>query len=59
MDDMVVVSEKELAQRLNMSLYSVRKLRYTEGMPFFRTRGRVFYRLQAVLGWMQEQEKVK
>jgi len=56
---MVVVSEKELAQRLNMSLYSVRKLRYTEGMPFFRTRGRVFYRLQAVLGWMREQEKVK
>ena len=57
MEDVTVVSESELAERLGMSVYAVRKLRNTEGMPCFKARGRVFYRLQVVLEWMMEQKK--
>lgn len=57
MEDVTVVSESELAKRLGMSVYAVRKLRNTEGMPCFKARGRVFYRLQVVLEWMREQKK--
>ena len=57
MEDVTVVSESELAERLGMSVYAVRKLRNTEGMPCFKARGRVFYRLQVVLEWMREQKK--
>ena len=57
MEDITVVSESELAKRLGMSVYAVRKLRNTEGMPCFKARGRVFYRLQVVLEWMREQKK--
>ena len=57
MEDITVVSESELAKRLGMSEYAVRKLRNTEGMPCFKARGRVFYRLQVVLEWMREQKK--
>ena len=57
MEDITVVSESELAKRLGMSVYAVRKLRNTEGMPYFKARGRVFYRLQGVLEWMRERKK--
>ena len=57
MEDITVVSESELAKRLGMSVYAVRKLRNTEGMPCFKVRGRVFYRLQVVLEWMRERKK--
>ena len=57
MEDVTVVSESELAERLGMSVYAVRKLRNTEGIPCFKARGRVFYRLQVVLEWMREQKK--
>ena len=57
MEDVTVVSESELAERLGMSVYAVRKLRNTEGMPCFKARGRVFYRLQVVLEWMRERKK--
>ena len=59
MEDITVVSESELAKRLGMSVYAVRKLRNTEGMPCFKVRGRVFYRLQVVLEWMREQKKTR
>ena len=58
MEDITVVSESELAKRLGMSVYAVRKLRNTEGMPCFKARGRVFYRLQVVLEWMRERKKI-
>ncbi|MDD3395042.1 MAG: helix-turn-helix domain-containing protein [Anaerotignum sp.] len=58
MEDVTVVSESELAERLGMSVYAVRKLRNTEGMPCFKARGRVFYRLQVVLEWMRERKKI-
>ena len=57
MEDVTVVSESELAERLGMSVYAVRKLRNTEGMPCFKARGRVFYQLQFVLEWMRERKK--
>ena len=57
MEDVTVVSESELAKQLGMSVYAVRKLRNDEGMPCFKARGRVFYRLQVVLEWMREQKK--
>lgn len=58
MEDVTVVSESELAERLGMSVYAVRKLRNTEGIPCFKARGRVFYRLQVVLEWMRERKKI-
>ena len=58
MEDVTVVSESELAKRLGMSVYAVRKLRNTEGIPCFKARGRVFYRLQVVLEWMRERKKI-
>ena len=58
MEDVTVVSESELAKRLGMSVYAVRKLRNAEGMPCFKARGRVFYRLQVVLEWMRERKKI-
>lgn len=52
-----VLSEKELAVDLGLSPWTVRTLRLQSGLPHFRTAGRVFYRLQSVLRWMDEQEK--
>lgn len=52
-----VLSEKELAVELGLSPWTIRTLRLQSGLPHFRTIGRVFYRLQSVLCWMDECEK--
>jgi hypothetical protein len=52
-----VLSEKELAGKLGLSPWTVRTLRLQSGMPHFRTAGRVFYRLDSVKNWMDEQER--
>lgn len=52
-----VLSEKELAVELGLSPWTIRTLRLQSGLPHFRTIGRVFYRLQSVLRWMNEQEE--
>lgn len=52
-----VLSEKELAKELGLSPWTVRTLRLQSGLPHFRTAGRVFYRLESVVKWMDCQER--
>lgn len=53
-----VLSEKELAVELGLSPWTVRTLRLREGgLPHFRTAGRIFYRLEAVIAWMEKMEQ--
>ena len=53
-----VLSEKQLAIELGLSPWTVRTLRLQSGLPHFRTAGRVFYRLESILAWMDKQEKL-
>lgn len=53
-----VLSEKEIAAELGISPWTVRTLRLQSGLPHFRTAGRIFYRLETVLTWMDKQEQV-
>lgn len=54
---MKILSEKELANELGLSSWTIRTLRLQKGMPHFRTAGRIFYRMETVERWMEEQEK--
>lgn len=52
-----VLNEREIAAELGLSPATVRRLRLQVGLPHFRTAGRVFYRLESVLSWMDKQEQ--
>lgn len=52
-----VLTEKELATELNLSPWTIRTLRIQSGLVHFRTAGRIFYRLESVLAWMDAQER--
>ncbi|MDF2788006.1 MAG: Helix-turn-helix domain [Neobacillus sp.] len=54
---MKILSEKELASELGLSQWTVRTLRLQRGLPHFRTSGRIFYRLESVISWMDKQEE--
>lgn len=51
-----VLTEKELAEVLGLSQWTIRTLRLQKGLPHFGTAGRIFYRLESVLRWMDAQE---
>ena len=51
-----VLTEKELAQRLGLSSWTVRRMRIQEGLTHFKIGHRVFYRLESVLGWINARE---
>lgn len=51
-----VLTEKELASELGLSPWTVRTLRLQQGLPHFRTAGRIFYRLESVQQWISQQE---
>jgi hypothetical protein len=51
-----IYTEKELAAFLEVSPWTVRLWRVQSGLPHFRTAGRIFYRLESVLRWMDGQE---
>lgn len=53
-----IYSEHELAIALGLSYWTVRELRLQNAMPHFRTAHRIFYRLETVLKWLDEQEKM-
>lgn len=55
--DSRVLSEKELADELGISPWTVRSLRLKLGLPHFRTSRRIFYRLDTVQTWMTAQEE--
>ena len=52
-----VLSEKELAVKLGISKWTVRRWRLKAGLPFFGTEGRIFYRLESVLKWIENEEE--
>lgn len=54
---MKIYSEKELAEALGVSQWTVRLWRLQRGLPYFRTTGRIFYRMETVVGWMDRQER--
>lgn len=51
-----VLTEKELAQKLGLSSWTVRRMRIQEGLTHFKIGHRVFYRLESVLGWINTRE---
>jgi hypothetical protein len=53
----VIYSEKDLAKALRVSQWTIRLWRLQAGLPHFRTAGRIFYRLEAVVQWMCDEEK--
>lgn len=53
---MEILTESELAERLNISIWTVRKWRLNLGLPHLRTARRIFYRWDTVEKWMSDQE---
>lgn len=53
---MKVMTEKQLAEELGLSIWTIRKMRIQKGLPYFGTSGRILYRMESVLKWMDEQE---
>ena len=51
-----VMNEKELAEILGLSPWTVRRARLEEAMPHFRIGQRIFYRLETVLSWIAVRE---
>lgn len=54
---MKVLTEKELADRLGLSPWTIRKWRLEGGLPHLQVGRRVFYRLQSVEEWMRDMER--
>jgi len=54
---MHILSEKELASELGISPWTIRGWRLSAGLPHFRTAGRIFYRMNSVLAWMDREEE--
>ena len=52
-----IYSEKELAEALEVSQWTVRLWRLQSGLPYFRTAGRIFYRMETVIDWIDKQER--
>ena len=55
---MKIFTEKQLAKELGLSYWTIRTWRLQLGLPHIKTGGRIFYRLEAVKSWMEEQEQV-
>lgn len=54
---MIILTEREIAERLGVSYWTVRSWRLQLDIPYFRTAGRIFYRLSSVEKWMDRQEE--
>lgn len=52
-----VLTEKELADVLGLSVWTVRGMRLKEGCPHFTVGSRIFYRLETVLAWISSREQ--
>ena len=51
-----MISEKELAKVLGLSYWRVRAMRLQDGLPFLQSGSRIFYRLNKVRSWIDQQE---
>lgn len=54
---MMILTEKKLAQKLGLSYWTIRGWRLQLGLPHIKTAGRIFYRLESVEKWMEEEEQ--
>ena len=54
---MKILTEKELAERLGLSPWTIRKWRLQGGLPHIQVGRRIFYRLEAVEAWMDGLER--
>lgn len=52
-----LLSEKSLAQKLNISYWTVRNFRIKYGMPFVPIGKKIFYNLESVTKWLQGREQ--
>lgn len=50
---MTVLTEKELAEKLNLSQWTVRRMRLQEGMPYFAIGKRIYYQLEKIFEWIE------
>ncbi len=54
---MEILSEKELAKRVNVSPWTVRNWRLNEGLPCVKTgSGRIHYSMESFQSWWAEKE---
>lgn len=51
-------TEKEIAIALNISIWTIRRWRLKEGLPYIGTGRRYFYRMPSIKEWMTRQEVV-
>ena len=56
METFKIYSEKELAEKLMVSPWTIRLWRMQLDLPYFRTARRIFYRLDSVVQWMDAEE---
>lgn len=54
--NMKIFTEKELAIELNLSPWTIRLWRL-QGMPYVRPAGRIFYRMESVINWLEHEEQ--
>ena len=55
---MKILTERQLAAELGLSPWTIRLWRIKASLPYFRTSGRIFYRLETVKDWMAEKERL-
>lgn len=54
---MQILTERQLAEKLGLSYWTVRGWRLQLDLPHIKTAGRIFYRLESVERWMEEEEE--
>ena len=54
---MTLYKEAELAQKLGISKWTIRRLRIKNGLPYIRIEKLIFYRLPEVEEWFIEQRQ--
>ena len=52
----MLLTEVDLAKKLGLSAWTVRRWRLSEGLPVIKLGGRFFYREDAVQSWLASRE---
>lgn len=53
---MTILTEKKLAEELDISYWTVRRMRTEKGMPYLSIGKRIFYNYDSVCQWISKQE---
>lgn len=56
MEHLKLCTEAKTAEVLEVSTWTIRRWRLSEGLPVVKIGGRFFYRLDAVLEWLKSKE---